>query len=51
MEISGLLRPFIIIHREFKFFFHTYIYKSLICVPKLRAPKLDKTNDVRTAQK
>ena len=34
MEIPGLLRRFIIIYKEFKFFFHTNIYKSLILVAK-----------------
>ena len=43
MDISGLLQPFIIIYNEFKFFFHIYIYKSLIGVPQLRARKIDKT--------
>ena len=36
MEISELLRPFTIIYKEFKFFFRTYVYKSLLS-------KIDKT--------
>ena len=40
MDISGLLQPFIIIYNEFKFFFHIYVYKSLIGVPQLRARKI-----------
>ena len=43
MEISGLLQPFIIIYEEFKFFFHISVYKSLIWVPKLHVPKINKT--------
>ena len=43
MEISGLLQPFIIIYKEFRFFFDTYVYKSLIWSPELHAPKIDKT--------
>ena len=43
MEIFGLLRPLIIIYKEFIFFFHTYVHKSLIWEPKLHAPKIDKT--------
>ena len=42
MEISGLLRLFIIIYKEFKFFFGTYVYRSLIWAPKLHAPKTNK---------
>ena len=43
MEISGLLRSFIIVYKEFKFFFHTNVYESLIWAPKSYAPKMDKT--------
>ena len=39
--ISGLLQPFIITDKEFKLFLRTYIRKSLILAPKLRAPKID----------
>ena len=42
MEISELSRPFIIIYKELKFFFHTYGYKSLIWA-LLHTPKIDKT--------
>ena len=41
--ISGLLQPFITTFKEFNFFHHTYIHKSLILAPKLHAPKIDKT--------
>ena len=41
--ISGLLQPFIIIYKEFTFFLHTYIRKSLILAPKLDARKINKT--------
>ena len=34
MEISGLLQQLIMIYKEFKFFVHTYVYKSLIWAPK-----------------
>ena len=43
MEISGLLRPFAIIYKEFKIFFHTYVYKSLIWALKFHAPKIRET--------
>ena len=43
MENFGPLQLFIIIYKEFKFFFHAYIHKSLICAPRLHAPKIDKT--------
>ena len=43
MGISGILQPFIIIFKEFKFFFQAYVYKSLIWVLKLHVPKIDKT--------
>ena len=36
--ISGLLQPVIITDKEFKFFLHTYIRKSLILAPKLHVP-------------
>ena len=39
MEISGLLQPFIIIYKEFKFFCHRRVYKSLIWASKLSGPK------------
>ena len=39
--ISGLLQPVIITDKEFKFFLHTYIRKSLILAPKLHAPQID----------
>ena len=34
MKIYGLSRPFIIIYKKFKIFFHTYVYKFLICTAK-----------------
>ena len=37
------MQPFIIIYKEFKFFFHTYVHKPLIWVRKLQALKIDKT--------
>ena len=37
MEIYGMLRPFIIIYKEFKFSFRTYINHFLICASKLHA--------------
>ena len=43
MEISGLLRPFAIIYKEFKILFHTYVYKSLIWALKFHAPKIRET--------
>ena len=43
MEILGLLQPFIIIYKEIKFFFDIFVYNPLIWVPKLDAPKIDKT--------
>ena len=43
MEILGLLQPFIIIYKEIKFFFDIFVYNPLIWVPKLHAPKIDKT--------
>ena len=43
MEISQLSQPFFIIYKEFIFLFYTYVYKSLIWVPKLHAPKTDQT--------
>ena len=42
MEISGLLGPIIIIYKEFKCFFPTYVYKSLIRALKLHGSKTDK---------
>ena len=39
MEISGLLQPFITIYKEFKFFFHTYVYK--LHALKVHALKID----------
>ena len=38
---SGLLWPFIIIYKEFKFFLHTYIHKTLNLTPILHTPKID----------
>ena len=43
MEISGLLRWFTIVYKEFKFFMHTCVNKSLAWAPKLHASNLDKT--------
>ena len=43
MGISGLLQPFTIISKESNFFFHKYVYKFLIWVPKFYASKHDKT--------
>ena len=39
----GSCEPFIIIYKEFNFFLHTHIRKSLILTPKLHAPKIDET--------
>ena len=41
MEISGLLRPLVIIYNKLKFFFQIFS-KSLIWAPKLHAQKIDK---------
>ena len=41
--ISELLRPSIIIYKEFKFFLHKKLHKSLILAPNLHAPKIDES--------
>ena len=41
--IFGLLQPFIKNYKEFKIFFHRYVYNSLTLGPKLHAPKIDET--------
>ena len=41
MDISGQLWHYIIIYKEFLFFTHTLVFKTLTAGPRLRAPKID----------
>ena len=42
MDISGLLQACFIIYKEFLFLTHAEVYKSLVWMFKLCAPKIDK---------